>query len=123
RLERPLWVHCPGGPLAGKRVREATEMIDVSRTALASLGLAFAKGGADAIEGRDLLRLTDDRDLGGGPPLVASLDNRYAVRWGDLVLTGKFPNAPRLCDLAVDVTCSFDRREVMPLPTIAIFRL
>jgi hypothetical protein len=38
------------------------------------------------------------------------------------VLTGRYPLPPALCDLGVDATCAFNRRDVMPLASGAIFR-
>src|SRR5262249_31725988 len=55
-------------------------------------------------------------------PQVAMLGPRYAARWGDLILSGKFPGAPVLCDLATDASCAFNRREATPLASFAIFR-
>jgi hypothetical protein len=117
-LTLPLYAHFPGGVAAGRRVGEPTEIVDLARTSLAALGLSPDKQPF----GRDLARVVLDLDIASRGPQVATLGNRYSARWGDLVLSGKYPAAPALCDLAVDATCAFNRRETMPLAAAAIFR-
>jgi len=137
-LTLPLYVHFPGGLGAGRRFGEPTEVVDLARTTLAALGLVPPKqvfldaapnrdphpkprAAAEAF-GRDLARLAADLDLGSDLPQVATLDNRYSARWGNLILSGKYPAPPSLCDLALDATCAFNRRDAMPLAAGAIFR-
>jgi len=117
-LTLPLYAHFPGGLGAGRRVGEPTEMVDVARTALAALGLPPPR----ATIGRDLARLAADLDVAALAPQVATLEDRYAARWGDLVLSGRYPRPPSLCDLAVDPTCAFNRRDAMPIAAGALFR-
>jgi Sulfatase len=117
-LTLPLYVHFPAGLYAGRRVADATEIYDVTRTALGALGLSFGRGA----RGRDLAHVASELEAGGGEVQVATLGDKYSARWGDLVLTGRFPRAPDLCDLALDAACAFNRRDVMPLATLAIFR-
>ncbi len=117
-LTLPLYAHFPGGLAAGRRVAEPTEVVDLTRTALAALGITPPK----QTSGRDLARLAEGLDVAVNAPQIAVLDNQYSARWGDLVLTGKYPAAPGLCDLGVDATCAFNRREAMPLAVRAIFR-
>jgi arylsulfatase A-like enzyme len=117
-LTLPLYVHFPGGLHAGQRVAAPTELVDVTRTALASLELAVPKD----VRGRDLGALASGRAGGAPGPQVATIADRYAVRWGDLLLAGKAGAAPTLCDLALDPTCAFNRRDAMPLATQALFR-
>jgi arylsulfatase A-like enzyme len=117
-LTLPLYAHFPGGAAVGRRVSEPTEIVDLARTSLAALGLAPPK----QMAGRDLLRLAEGFDVAADGPQVAVLDVRYSARWGDLVLTGKYPAPPSLCDLAVDAACAFNRREAMPLAAGALFR-
>jgi hypothetical protein len=116
-LTLPLYAHFPGGLAAGRRIGEPTEMVDLARTALAALGLPAPK----ATVGRDLTRIAADLDVATLAPQVATLDDRYAARWGDLVLSGRYPKPPALCDLAVDATCAFNRRDAMPIAASAIF--
>jgi hypothetical protein len=120
-LALPLYAHFPGGALAGVRAAEGSELADVTRTVLTALALDTAKHASNTT-GRDLAVIASDDELGAGPPLVATLDARYAIRWGDLVLRGKLPAAPTLCDLSLDPTCAFNRRDVTPIASLAIFR-
>ena len=116
-LMLPLYVHFPTGIYAGKRIPQPTSVVDVANSALGALGLAFSKRSP----GRELSRAAGGVDEG-APPQIAILDNRYSARWGTLVLEGRYPSAPDLCDLAVDPTCAFNRREKMPIATGALFR-
>ncbi len=116
-LMLPLYVHFPTGIYAGKRITQPTSVADVANSALGALGLAFSKRSP----GRELSRAAGGIDEG-APPQIAILDNRYSARWGTLVLKGRYPAAPDLCDLAVDPTCAFNRREKMPIATGALFR-
>jgi hypothetical protein len=117
-LTLPLYVHFPGGLGAGRRFAEPTEVVDLARTSLAALGLAPPR----QTLGRDLWRVAADLDVAVAAPQIAVLDDRYSARWGDLVLTGKYPAPPALCDLGVDATCAFNRRDAMPIVAGAIFR-
>lgn len=117
-LTLPLYAHFPGGIAAGRRIGEPTEMMDIAVTALAALGLPAPKYAT----GRDLARIAAEIDVASLGPQVATLDDRYAARWGDLVLAGKYPKPPVLCDLALDATCAFNRRDAMPIAAGAIFR-
>ncbi|HVY47614.1 MAG TPA: hypothetical protein VHB21_17110, partial [Minicystis sp.] len=117
-LTLPLYVHFPAGLYGGRRVVDATEIYDVAKTALAALGLSFVRPAL----GRDLAAVASEVETGAAGPQVATLGERYAARWGDLVLAGRFPKPPSMCDLSVDAACAFDRRDVMPLATLGIFR-
>jgi arylsulfatase A-like enzyme len=117
-LTLPLYVHFPGGAPGGRRITDPTELSDITRTTLAALGLAFSKPTA----GRDLARLVADYEEGPFGPQIATIDTRYSARWGDLILTGRFPSPPQLCDLALDPLCAFNRRETMPIAAQALFR-
>ncbi|HLM72584.1 MAG TPA: sulfatase-like hydrolase/transferase, partial [Polyangiaceae bacterium] len=116
-LTLPLYVHFPGGAHAGAAVSEPTEIVDIARTALSALGISFARRSF----GRDLA-LVAAGVSGFGGPQIATLDDRYSTRWGDLVLSGRFGSSPQLCDLGVDPICSFNRRDGMPIATQALFR-
>lgn len=118
RLTLPLYVHFPGGAFAGQRVAAPTELPDVTRTLLASLALTAPK----EVGGHDLTELASGRAGGAIGQQTATLADRYSVRWGDLLLFGKEGAAPTLCDLTVDATCAFNRRDTMPLATQALFR-
>lgn len=118
-LTLPLYVHFPGGSFGGASVDEPTEIVDIAQTALASLGLSFARRSF----GHDLGHVASGLRGGGwGGPQIAMLDDRYATRWGDLILSGRFGAGPQLCDLSVDPTCAFNRREGMPIATQTLFR-
>jgi len=119
-LTLPLYVHFPGDLYAGQRVDLATEIVDIPRTALAALGLGFTPG--RRVLGRDLTSVASGREGIKREPQVAILGDRYSTRWGALVLFGRFGAAPFLCDLALDPTCAFNRRDLMPLATMALFR-
>jgi hypothetical protein len=117
-LSLPLYVHFPGGLYAGRRVSEPTEIIDIARSSLSALGLSFAKQSF----GRELSRIAGGYEESSGGPQIATLENRYSARWGHLVLSGRYPAAPALCDLSIDPLCAFNRRETMPIAASAIFR-
>jgi arylsulfatase A-like enzyme len=117
-LTLPLYAHFPGGLAAGRRVAEPTEVVDLARTVFTALGVAAPK----QTFGRDLGRLAEGVDVAANAPQVAVVGNQYSARWGDIVLTGKYPAAPGVCDLGVDPTCAFNRREAMPIAARAIFR-
>jgi hypothetical protein len=117
-LSLPLYVRFPGGLYAGRRVSEPTEVIDIARSILAALGLSFAKQSF----GRELSRIAGGFEEASGGPQIATLESRYSARWGHLVLSGRYPAAPALCDLSIDPLCAFNRRETMPIAASAIFR-
>jgi hypothetical protein len=116
-LTLPLYVHFPTGIYAGKRVTRPTSAADLANEALGALSLGFSKRSP----GRDISRAAGGISEG-STPQIAILDSRYSARWGTLVLEGRYPTAPDLCDLAVDPTCAFNRREKMPIATGALFR-
>lgn len=117
-LTLPLYVHFPGGLHAGRRVAAPSSVVDVTRTALAALALATPK---EAL-GRDLAPVAAGSSDAWHDPQIATLADRYSVRWDDLLLTGRAGAAPYLCNLAVDPTCAFNRRETLPLAAQALFR-
>lgn len=117
QLALPLYVHFPGGAFAGTRVDQATEVVDVTRTVFAALGLDHGKRG-----GRDLAQVASGRSVGPTWPQIAMLDQSYSARWGSLILTGRAGSAPSLCDLSLDPTCAVNRRDVMPMAAHALFR-
>lgn len=129
-LSLPLYVHFPGDLHAGRRIDQPTEVIDIPRTTLAALGLSFTMGrGASSASaaaskplGKDLAAIASGLEGIERDPQVAAVADRFSTRWGDLVLSGKLGLAPFLCDLTLDPTCAFNRREVMPFATMALFR-
>ncbi len=116
-LMLPLYIHFPTGIYAGKRISQPTSVVDLANEALGALSLGFSKQAT----GRDISRAAGGIDEGAAPQ-IASLDSRYSARWGTLVLEGRYPAPPDLCDLAVDPTCAFNRREKMPIAAGALFR-
>ena len=116
-LMLPLYVHFPTGIYAGKRIAQPTAAADLANEALGALSLGFSKQSP----GRDISRAAGGTNSG-SPPQIAILDSRYSARWGTLVLEGQYPAPPDLCDLAVDPTCAFNRREKMPIVAGALFR-
>ncbi|MCC6559010.1 MAG: sulfatase-like hydrolase/transferase [Polyangiaceae bacterium] len=127
-LTLPLYVHFPGDLHAGKRITEPTEIVDIPLTALAALGLSFTMGrgsaSASAVRplGKDLAAVASGLEGIERDPQVAAAAGRFSTRWGEIVLSGKIGAAPFLCDLALDPTCAFNRREVAPLAAMALFR-
>jgi hypothetical protein len=117
-LTLPLLVRFPGGAQGGARSDAPTEVYDVTRTVAAALGLALPKESL----GRDLAAVAAGAVDPGVAPQVATLGDRYSARWADVVLSGKMGHPPHLCDLRIDPTCAFDRREIMPLAAFAVFR-
>jgi Sulfatase len=117
-LSLPLYVHFPGGLYGGRRVAEPTEITDITRTSLRALDLSFSR----PPRGKDLAWVAGGFAEPPDGPQIATLPGRYSARWRSLVLTGRFPSAPSLCDLALDPLCTFNRRETMPIASSAIFR-
>jgi hypothetical protein len=117
-LALPLMVHFPGNAHAGEKVAIPTQVSDLSRTALAALGLPIPEG----IGGVDLFSTASSAMPPGGRPLYATLGSRYSMRWGDLVLFGVPGKPPQLCDLVSDPSCETDRHEKMPRAAQALWR-
>ena len=114
----PLYVHFPGGALAGTRVESPSTTMDIARTALAALGIDVP----DGVGGVDLHALAERGITAIERPLVASLGERFATRWGQLRLTGRAGSPPSLYDLDADPGCLRDLRDTLPLATMALFR-
>ena len=117
-LTLPLYVHFPAGSYAGKRVEQPTELQDVLRTVMMALGLPAPKG----LQGRDLASLAGGLDYDAQRVRVAFVNDTYSARWADYVLLGTVGERPKLCVLSVDPSCAFDRSDMRPIVTQALFR-
>jgi arylsulfatase A-like enzyme len=117
-LRVPLYVHFPGGAQAGKRVGGPTTAVDIARTALSALGIEMP----GAIGGVDLHSLAAQGITPVERPLMATLPDHYAVRWGELRLLGHDGAAPALFDLSSDPKCEHDARETLPTFASSLFR-
>lgn len=117
-LHVPLYVRFPRGALAGQRVASPTSFVDIARTSLAALGIEPAAG----MGGRDLFTLATRGTLPVERPLVATLGEGYAGRWGPLRLAGKSGQTPTLCFVDLDPRCEKDQREAFPLLARETFR-
>jgi hypothetical protein len=118
-LRVPLFIHFPGGTLAGKRVSSPTAVTDVARSVLDALRLPTP----DGFEGLDLFAAGAGAALPAGRPALATLGSRYALRLGDLTLSGTAGKTPTLCELTSDPSCEVDRIERMPRAGALLFRL
>lgn len=110
-LATPLVVAWPhAAALAGKRIDAPTTALDVARTAISAMGLAPPPsfGGID-------LALVAGGASGAARPLVATRADRFAIRWGSLVLAGLRDRETRMCDLSLDAACAADVRSTSPL--------
>jgi arylsulfatase A-like enzyme len=118
RLTLPLYVRFPDGRYGGAHVNLPTEIWDITQTAISALGISFSRQGL----GRDLSSVASGLEDSTSNPQIATLDDRYSARWGELIMTGRYDAAPALCDLSLDPTCVFNRRDTMPLAAQATFR-
>ncbi len=117
-LAAPLYVQFPKHLYAGQVVDAPTETADITRTVLRSLGLPPMRHGL----GQDLSSVASGLLPTSMRPLVASSGDRFLARWDSLVLSTKSGAPPTLCDLALDPTCSFDRRPLLPFATSTLLR-
>ncbi len=117
-LTLPLYVRFPEGRYGGMHVNLPTEIWDITQTAISALGISFSR----QVLGRDLSGIASGLEDSMSEPQIATLDDRYSARWGEIIMTGRYDAAPSLCDLALDPTCAFNRREMMPLAAQALFR-
>ena len=118
RLTLPLYVRFPDARYGGAHVNLPTEVWDLSQTTLSALGISFSRPGL----GRDLSAVASGLEDSSFEPQIATLDDRFSARWGELIMTGRYDAAPFLCDLELDPTCAFNRRETLPLAAMALFR-
>jgi arylsulfatase A-like enzyme len=117
-LSLPLWIRFPKGAHAGVKVSRATEVVDIARTVAQALSLEPPRG----TPGRDLGAVASGLVVDADRPLVARAGDAWSVRWGDLVLRQRLGGRAKLCDLAVDESCAFDRRESSPFAASALLR-
>jgi hypothetical protein len=110
-LWTPLVVDLPGGEYAGTRVATPTAGQDLARTILGALGLSAPVG----FGGIDLIDLAAGRLPTFARPLMATLGDRFALRWGTLVDDGVRDRETRLCDLSLEPACVSDVRASYPL--------
>lgn len=117
-LTLPLYVRFPDGRYGGTHVNLPTETWDITQTAISALGISFSRQGL----GRDLSAVASGLEDSTAEPQIATLDDRYSARWGELIMAGRYDGAPALCDMSLDSTCAFNRRDTMPLAAQALFR-
>lgn len=118
-LRVPLYVKFPGGAHAGERVGAPAQAVDITATALESLGLGAA---AAAAGGESLYRLAERGMLASERMQVATLGERSFVRWGDWRLVARDGAAPQLCELGSDPKCEHDVAERWPSVVQAMWR-
>ena len=104
QLIAPLLIRFPGGNLGGRTVPSHVTTTDVTTTLLEALGLAVP----ERVEGEDLFRVASGAESLVGRPLVATLDNRYAAKFGAWLLRGHLGKTPRLYRTDVDPACLSD---------------
>jgi hypothetical protein len=100
----PLLVRFPGGALGGRTVPSHVTTTDVTVTALEALGLAVP----ERVDGDDLFRVAAGSESLAGRPLVATLGNRYATKFGAWLLRGRLGATPHLYRTDVDPACLSD---------------
>jgi arylsulfatase A-like enzyme len=110
-LWTPLVIDLPGGSYAGSHVATPTTGQDIARTVLGELGLAAPVG----FGGIDLVDLAGGRVPTFARPLMATLAERFALRWGSFADTGQRDHETRLCDLSLEPACVSDVRASYPL--------
>ena len=111
RLIVPLVVKFPGGDFAAKDVTAPVTTVDIATTVLTALELEVPT----QMIGIDLHRSAAGAEPLQGRPLIATLGNGYATRWGQWLLRGEFRRRPKLCQLSVDPACVddiFDERRI-----------
>jgi Sulfatase len=118
-LRVPLILRPAGGAgaLAGKHVGTPTSGLDVARTVLVALGLTppTSFGGVDLWE----IASTPDAPA---RPLLATLGERYLLRWGPFVLSGAPEREPKLCNLSLEPVCATDVRSTHPIAAQTMIR-
>jgi arylsulfatase A-like enzyme len=109
-LWTPLIIQLPQGEYAGTRVSTPTSGQDVARTVLDILGLAPPVG----FGGIDLIDLAGGRASPFARPLMATLGDRFELRWGAFAEAGQRDRETRLCDLSLEPACVSDVRPTYP---------
>lgn len=114
-LDAPLYVSLPGGRASGRTVTEPTKVEDIATTIATALGVSLRTTWGD-----DLYRVASGLPLAGDRTRYALFGEHHTARWGPYLWLGRDGRQGQLCDLAVDWTCTFDRRPTMPLLTGAL---
>ena len=109
-LAVPLVIRWAHDASHGAHVTIPSTSSDIASTLLAALGLpAPVSFGGRVLHGGD-----GDREL--APlPLLATDEDRFALRWGTLVTMGSRGRETRLCDLSLEAACLTDVRPTYPL--------
>ncbi|HQK16943.1 MAG TPA: sulfatase-like hydrolase/transferase [Polyangiaceae bacterium] len=103
-LEIPLIVRFPGHRFGGSAVHVPTTAMDVARTTLQSLGLEPP----EAMEGRDLFEIAAHPGRFAQAPQFSMTGAVYSTRWGNWLLTGVPPRAPKFCEVQPGLECTED---------------
>ena len=104
-LSIPLVLAVPAASFV-QRVDVPTSSEDVARTVLDLLGLAPPS----SFLGRSLLQALRPRAEPAGRFQLATLGEKFSLRWRDFVLVGTGTRETKLCDLSLEPSCSTDVR-------------
>jgi arylsulfatase A-like enzyme len=104
-LSIPLVLSVPAASFVQK-VDVPTSSEDVARTVLDLLGLSPPS----AFLGRSLLQALRPRAEPAGRFQLATLGDKFSLRWRDFVLVGTGTRETKLCDLSLEPSCSTDVR-------------
>jgi arylsulfatase A-like enzyme len=104
-LDIPLVLSVPASSFVQK-VQVPTSSEDVARTVLDLLGLAPPS----SFGGRSLLQALRPRAEPAGRFQLATLGDKFSLRWRDFVLDGSGTRETKLCDLSLEPSCSTDVR-------------
>lgn len=115
-LALPLYVVFPDKTYAHKRVFIPTDTTDIAPTIRAAMGLPQP---SDAM-GRDLGQIASELAVATSDPLYAHDGTQALVRWANLSLKYEPGRNSTLCDLGLDPSCAFDRRDVFPFAVRAM---
>jgi len=119
RLLAPLWVKFPHARFAGSVVPGLVTSTDLAATLATALGVSLPT----ELGSLDLYRLASGDAPTVGRPLLASLEQEYATRWGRWLLRGSSGKLPLLCEISVDPACSHDVFAESPLAAEALWRV
>jgi arylsulfatase A-like enzyme len=117
-LAIPLMIRPPlASGLGGKRATIQTSSVDIAKTIVAALGLDAPASflGQDAIAAS--LRGADTP-----APQVATAAGHFSLRWGTFVMTGSRATEQKMCDLALEPSCTTDVRKQYPIAVDVLHR-